>query len=123
MTLVFVALGGAVGAAVRHLVDGAVANLVRSSLPWGTLVVNISGSFVAGILYAAAIERAVLPVDIRAPLMIGFLGAYTTFSTVMLDSWRLAESGSLAVAMTNLARSALLGIIAVGLGLAFGRSL
>ena len=58
--------------------------------PFGTLVINVSGSFVLGLLFAWAIERDVLPADIRGPLMIGFIGAYTTFSTLMLESWAVS---------------------------------
>lgn len=121
MTLVLIAAGGAAGAVTRYLVDVTVSQATGGSLPWGTLLINVSGSFVLGVLFAASIERAVLPAEIRGPLMIGFLGAYTTFSTLMLESWRLAEDGAVAMAVANLVGSGVIGIVAVGLGLAVGR--
>ena len=62
-----------------------------------------------------------LPPDVRLPLMVGFLGAYTTFSTFMLESWRLVEEGAYALAAANLVGSVGLGLVAVVLGLAVGR--
>ena len=67
-------------------------------------------------------ERAILPVDICGPVMIGFIGAYTTFSTYMLESWGLVESGSYGPAIANLAGSVIIGLIAVAAGLAIGRA-
>jgi len=68
-------------------------------------------------------ERAILPADIRAPLMIGFIGAYTTFSTYMLESWSLLESGSYGAALANLGGSIAIGLIAVSAGLVIGRAI
>ena len=123
MTLVLIAGGGAAGAVARYLVDTAVGARFGSAFPLGTMVVNLSGSFVLGLLFALAIDRSVLPSDVRAPIMIGFLGAYTTFSTLTLDSWRLVETGAIALAIANLVGSVILGMVAVVLGLAVGRAL
>jgi CrcB protein len=123
MTLVLIAVGGAAGAVARYMVDGWVLDRTGGELPWGTLVVNVSGSFVLGLLFAMAIERDVLAAEVRGPLMIGFLGAYTTFSTLMLESWRLWEDGAVALALGNLAVSALAGLVAVVAGLTLGRAL
>lgn len=121
MPLVLVALGGAAGAAARYVVDSTIAQRAAGAFPWGTLVVNLSGSLVLGILFALAIERKILPAAVRGPLMIGFLGAYTTFSTLMLDSWRLVEEGAVGLAAANVLGSSLLGVAAVFLGLTMGR--
>jgi CrcB protein len=118
-----VALGGAAGALTRYVLDGWVAERVAGAFPWGTLVINLSGSLVLGLLFALAIERDVLPAEIRAPLLIGFLGAYTTFSTLMLESWRLVEGGAVGLAFVNVVGSSLLGLAAVFIGLALGRAL
>lgn len=124
MPLVLIALGGAAGATARYLVDGWVSDRTgASAFPWGTLVINLSGSLVLGLLFALAIERDVLPATIRGPLMIGFLGAYTTFSTFMLESWRLWEDGAVGLAMANLVGSCVLGLVAVIIGLTIGRAL
>jgi fluoride exporter len=123
LPLVLLAAGGAVGAVTRYLVDTAVSERLGGAFPWGTFVINATGSFVLGLLFALAIERSVLPVSIRGPVLIGFLGAYTTFSTLMLESWRLAEDGAVMLAFANVAGSALIGLVAVFAGLAIGRAL
>ena len=123
MTLVLVGVGGFLGAVSRYLVDGWVSNLSGATFPFGTLLINVSGSFVLGVLFALSVERAVIPPAIRTPVLIGFIGAYTTFSTLTLETWRLVEDGSLAAAFGNLAGSLLLGMVAVVAGLALGRAM
>jgi fluoride exporter len=123
MPLVMIGLGGFAGAIARYLVDGAVAERASGAFPWGTLLVNVSGSFVLGLLFALSADRAVLPAEIRGPLLIGFIGAYTTFSTYMLESWRLVESGAIGLALVNVLGSVALGLAAVFLGLLAGRAL
>jgi CrcB protein len=123
MQLLLVGLGGFAGAVLRWLVDGWVSERNPSAFPLGTLVVNLTGSFLLGVLFAWAIERNVLPADVRAPVMIGFIGAYTTFSTFMLESWRLVEDGAWGLATANLVGSVVLGLVAVVAGLAVGRAL
>jgi CrcB protein len=118
-----IAIGGAAGAVARYLVDGWVLDRTGAGFPYGTLAINLSGSFVLGVLAALTIDRSVLPADIRGPVLIGFLGAYTTFSTLMLESWRLLESGQTVAALANLAGSLLLGVAAVAAGLVLGRAL
>ena len=121
MPLVEIAIGGAAGAVARYLVDGWVSERTGGSFPLGTLLVNLSGTFLVGLLATLVIERAVLPSFIRPTLMIGFLGAYTTFSTWMLESWRLTEQGAWLGAAANLGGSVVLGILALGAGIALGR--
>jgi fluoride exporter len=123
MPIVLIAAGGAAGAVSRYVVDAFVSDRLGGAFPLGTLLINLSGSFVLGLLFSLAIERNVLPSDIRAPVMIGFLGAYTTFSTLMLETWRLAEDGAIVLAVLNIAGSAVLGLVAVFAGLAIGRAL
>jgi len=119
--LLLVGLGGCAGAVARWLVDGWVSERNPTAFPVGTLAVNLTGSFLLGILFAWVIERNVLPADVRAPVMIGFIGAYTTLSTFMLESWRLVEDGSYVAAVGNIGGSMLLGLVAVVAGLAIGR--
>ena len=123
MTLLFLAVGGAFGAVSRYLVQGWVQDLAGGRFPWGTFVVNISGSFALGLLFALAMDRAILSPDVRVPLMIGFIGSYTTFSTLMLESWVLVEEGDLLRMFGNLALSVTVGMVAVVAGLAIGRAL
>ncbi len=123
MQLILVGVGGFAGAVARWLMDGWVSERNPTAFPLGTLLVNLLGAFLLGLLFAWVIERDLLPPDIRAPVMIGFLGAFTTFSTFMLESWRLVEDGAWALAVLNLGGSAVLGMIAVLAGLAAGRLL
>jgi CrcB protein len=122
VTLVLIAAGGAAGAVARYLVDNAVLDRVPGAFPLGILVVNLTGAFLLGVLAALIIERGLLPSDLRSPLLDGFLGAYTTFSTLMLDSWRLVEDGLPVLGAANLVGSMVLGIVALGAGLWLGRS-
>ena len=121
MGLLLVGLGGFAGAISRYVVDGLVAEHTGGNFPWGTLAINASGTFLLGLLFAMTTERAILPAEIRGPLMIGYLGAYTTFSTYMLESWRLVEGGALGLAVANLGGSLAIGLVAVVAGLAIGR--
>ena len=123
MPLFLIGLGGFAGAISRYLVDGVVSDRTGGGFPWGTLVINTSGSFLLGLLFAMTAERAILPAEIRGPLMIGFLGAYTTFSTYKLESWWLIECGSWAPAIANLGCSLVLGLVAVAAGLVLGRAI
>lgn len=123
MTLVLVGVGGFFGAVARYVVDGVVSQQTGGAFPWGTLVINVSGSLVLGFLFALTVERGVLPAESRAPVMVGFIGAYTTFSTLMLESWRLIEDGSVVTGVINLAGSSIVGIVAVLIGLTLGRAI
>ena len=122
MTLALIAAGGAVGAVSRYLIDSAILDRFAGAFPIGILVVNVSGAFAVGLLAALIVDRGVLPADLRAPLMVGFLGAYTTFSTLMVDSWRLIEDGLPLLALGNLVGSVAIGLVAVVAGLWLGRS-
>lgn len=123
MTLVFIAAGGAAGAVSRYLIGGWVQELTGDRFPWGTFVVNVSGSFLLGVIFALAMDRAILAPEIRVPVMIGFIGSYTTFSTLMLESWRLVEEGDYLFMFGNLLGSVVIGMLAVIAGLALGRVL
>ena len=123
MELVLVGIGGFAGAVARRVVDVWVTERTATTFPFGTLVINLSGSFLLGLLFAWAMERDVLPTSIRGPVMIGFLGAYTTFSTWMLESWRLVEDGAWQLATVNLVASVGLGLVAIVAGLTIGRAL
>lgn len=123
MDLLLVGIGGFAGAVARRVVDLWVSDRAGAAFPFGTLVVNLTGAFLLGLLYAWATERDVLPREIRGPVMIGFIGAYTTFSTLMLESWRLVEDGAWVLGLANIGASMALGIVVVVGGLAVGRLL
>jgi CrcB protein len=118
-----VGIGGFAGALTRYVVDQRVTTWTGGGLPWGTFAVNVTGSLLAGFLFALVVERAALPADLRGPLMIGFLGAYTTFSTLALESWRMIEDGAWLYASANLVGSIVIGVAAVIVGVALGRAI
>jgi CrcB protein len=120
--VLLIGAGGFAGAIARYAIDVGVTQRF-ASFPWGTLVVNVTGAFAVGLLFALITERAALPAELRGPLMIGFLGAYTTFSTLALESWRMIEDGAWLLAALNLGGSVAIGMIAVVGGLALGRAI
>jgi len=123
MELILIGVGGFFGAIARYLVDGWVSGSTKvGAFPLGTFVINISGAFTLGLLFALALEKTAIDPRIRGPVMIGFLGAYTTFSTLMLESWRLAEDGSWGLALLNIGLSSVVGMCAVFAGLTLGRA-
>jgi fluoride exporter len=119
--LLLIGAGGFVGAIARYLVDGRVVYYTGTAMPWGTFAINISGSFFVGLMFALVTERAVLPAELRAPVMIGFIGSYTTFSTWTLEAWRMMEDGAWLNATVNLGGSVVVGMIAVVAGVVIGR--
>jgi len=121
--VLLVGIGGFAGAVARWVVDARISAWTGGSLPWGTFAVNVSGSFFVGLLFALVVERATLPTELRGPLMIGFLGAYTTFSTLALESWRMIEDGAWLYASANLVGSVIVGVVAVVIGVALGRAI
>jgi fluoride exporter len=117
LTWVAFVAAGAIGAPARYLVDGAVADRIGGVFPWGTLVVNVSGSLVLGLLTGLALYHG-FPEAPRLVLGTGFCGAYTTFSTHTFETVRLIEEGALAAAARNAAGTLLAGLAAAALGLA-----
>lgn len=122
-TWLAIALGGAVGALSRYGLMSLVATMLGNRLPWGTLLVNISGSLLIGILYVLVSEKMLLSADARALLIVGFLGAFTTFSTFSLDSILLIEQGWLVQAMAYMLASVMICVLATWLGMALARLL
>jgi fluoride exporter len=114
---------GAVGALARYHLQGLVHRLYPGAFPLGTFVVNISGCFVLGVLFSALTERFTVSVDLRTALTVGFLGAYTTFSTFALETVGLGETGKVAVAVLNVVLSVVVGLVAVRIGMTLGRAL
>jgi CrcB protein len=121
MGLVGIAVGGALGALARYGLDEVLER--RSGLfPWGIFVVNLSGAFLIGVA-VEALEPRFETGWVRLAVVTGFLGAYTTFSTLSLDTYRLLEAGRVGVALVNSAGSLALGLVAVWIGLQVGRAL
>ena len=119
--LVLIAIGGALGALGRYAVSSGVHQLAGHGFPYGTLVVNVAGSFVIGALYVLIVESGNELVHYRAPLMIGLLGSFTTFSAFSLETVHLIEAGELLKAGTNAVLSVVLCVVCCWGGLAVGR--
>jgi fluoride exporter len=116
MTLLLVALAGGLGAVARYLVDYSIASRGGQRFPWGIFTVNLSGSFLAG-LVAGLVLHHTLPAETGSVLITGFLGAYTTFSSWMYESVRLVEQGVWRLAIGYLLATILTGPMAAGIAL------
>jgi len=123
VTVVGIAVAGSLGALARYGLDGAVSRRWPGAFPWGTFVVNISGAFLLGLLFALLNERGTVDLWIRSSLTIGFIGAYTTFSTLSFESYRLLEDGAVGLALANALGSVAAGLVAVYLGVVAGRAI
>lgn len=115
LTWLCVAVAGGAGAVARLLLDGSVGRRTTGPMPWGTLAINVSGAFVLGLLDGVGLSETVALV-----VATGFVGAYTTFSTWMFETQRLAEEREARVAAGNIAISVVAGLVAAGLGLWIG---
>jgi fluoride exporter len=122
MTLA-IAVAGALGAVSRHALESLVNRHHRSAFPWGTFAVNVSGSFVLGLAVGLFARRYSAPLWLQAGVTVGFLGAYTTFSTLSLQIYRSTSTGHLAIAFANAFGSLAAGILAVYGGILVTRAL
>ena len=122
MVYLWVAVGGALGCVARYACTSLAIRWLGAAFPWGTLLVNVSGSFVIGVLAAlvTADGRPALGPDARAFFMVGILGGFTTFSSFSLDTLELARSGAFGAAAANAALSLASCLVAVWLGFAAG---
>ncbi len=121
--LIFIALGGAGGALARHWMSSLVHNSAGSHFPWGTLAVNLLGSFCIGIMYVVIVERGLVHPDWRSVTIVGFLGAFTTFATFSLETIALLENGQPVAAVGYVLFSVLVCVAAVGLAMSLVRLL
>jgi len=120
-TLVQVALGGALGASARYLVNVATMRLAGSGFPWATVIVNVAGSFLMGMLVVALAKTSGTR---HAPfLMTGLLGGFTTFSAFSLDTLTLYERGQPGVAAAYVAGSVVLSLAAIVAGIHAARGI
>src|SRR5688572_9359608 len=118
MTYLWIALGGALGSVARYACTVGTARWLGTAFPWGTLLVNVAGSFAIGVLAAllTADGRPALGSDARAFLMVGVLGGFTTFSSFSLETLNLARDGALGTAAANVGLSLALCLAGVWLG-------
>ena len=118
LTYAWVALGGALGSVARYWMTNAVTALTGPLFPWGTIAINVIGSFVIGLVAYATVPVGAVPIsfDIRAFILVGICGGYTTFSSFSLQTLELARSGHWLYAAANIVLSVVLCLIAVWAG-------
>ena len=124
-TYLWIALGSALGGVGRFWLSGLVAQRVGETFPWGTLLVNVSGSFVIGLVAALADPdgRFLVASNVRTFLMVGICGGYTTFSSFSLQTLKLAQDGELFYAGANAVLSVMLCLLGVWMGHFIGQIL
>ncbi|MCY4358077.1 MAG: fluoride efflux transporter CrcB [Gammaproteobacteria bacterium] len=119
----FIAAGGALGALSRYWLGSAVQGLTGSNFPLGTFMVNVLGSFLIGLLFIALSERILLAETLRPLIVIGFLGAMTTFSTFSLDALLLLQNGHYNSAFLYVLGSVAICLLAASAGLFLARAI
>lgn len=123
MRTIWVGIAGFFGAIARYALGGFISNQTRGAFPWETLVINVSGCFALGFIFTLLTERFMPNPTVRIALTVGFLGAYTTFSTFAFETMRLAQDGAMLLASINVVASVGAGLLAVYAGTWAGRAL
>lgn len=123
MTLLLVAVFGALGCLARHLLSGWVSALLGRGFPWGTLAVNVLGAFLIGLVMELGLRSTLIPPGLRTGLTIGFLGGLTTFSTFSYETFALLEEGAVFRAGANVLAGVLTCLLFTWLGVLAARSL
>lgn len=123
MELVAIAIGGAFGAVARFSLGGVINDLLGTNFPYGILIVNVLGSFLMGIGFELLVENPVFHGIWRSMLLVGFLGAFTTFSTFSSQVLGLIEAGRIVDGMIYILASVCLSILAVVIGIFICRQL
>jgi CrcB protein len=121
VTYVLIGIGGFLGANARYLVAGWIAERFGAAFPYGTLVINVSGSFLLGLFLELITDRLIIHPYWRPFFAVGFLGGYTTFSAFSVESYALLVERSFVLAVANMAGSVLLGQLAVLMGIIVAR--
>lgn len=121
MQYLFIAVGGAAGAVLRYLISGWSYRLLGTGFPWGTLVVNILGSFLIGFLWQL-FEYVPISSNMRSLIFIGGLGAFTTFSTFAFESLNLFRDGDISLGVANILLMDIFGLLLGLLGIILGRT-
>lgn len=112
-----VAAGGALGAVLRYYLGGTALARTAAPFPTATFVINVTGSFVLGLFLTLATERVQMSPHLRLAVAVGFVGAYTTFSTFEYETAKLIENGDVTRALLNVLLSFVVGLLAVWLGI------
>lgn len=123
MPYLLVGLGGFIGAIARFEVARAIGALFESRFPWGTFAINVSGSFLLGVLSVIVAQKTAPDSEaLRLAVGVGFLGAFTTFSTFEFETHALFDDGSWVMALANMIASLLLGLVAVRAGIVLAKA-
>jgi fluoride exporter len=121
--LIYIAMGGAIGAVLRYGASLSVYSLMGRGFPYGTLFVNVTGSLLMGLLSVMMLERFNIGPEWRAAVLVGVLGSFTTFSTFSIETLNLLEQGDVMRAVTNIVSSVLVCLLAVWFGVLIGRQI
>lgn len=121
--IILIAVAGSFGTLARYFLGGLVQRLCGGVFPWGTFAVNMTGTFLFGLIWSVAEDRLVISPEARAIVLVGFMGAFTTFSSFMFETGELLRDSQWALAFGNIALQNLTGIIFLFIGLAVGRLL
>ena len=123
MKWVHLIAGGTLGTLSRYLLAGFIYQIFGTNFPWGTLAVNLLGCFIIGFLNALAETKFLLGPNVRLFFMVGFCGAFTTFSTFMLETSNLMKDGENFLAFANVAASVVVGFVVFKLGILLGETI
>ena len=123
MKFVYLCMAGAVGTLARYGLAGLVQTRMGMGFPWGTVAVNLAGCFLVGLLWPIAESRIALHPEARVAIFVGFFGAFTTFSTYMLETQALLRDAEWGYALGNLALQNGLGLVVVIAGIWAGRAI
>ena len=119
--LILIAFAGGIGTLARYGLSGAVQRIGGSAFPWGTLSINVIGCLSAGFIWSLFESRWQVSPDTRTILIVGFLGAFTTFSAYILETGELVRGSEWTLAAANIAMQNVLGFVSLFAGSAFGR--
>jgi CrcB protein len=122
ITALLIFIGSGLGGVTRYFVSMTIYSFLGTRFPFGTLFINVSGSLIMGLLFALIMERlSGLSSELRALLLIGFLGGYTTFSSFSIETLNLIENGQIKAACLNMILSVVLCVLAAWIGVKLGR--
>ena len=120
-TILLVGSGGFIGSVMRYLLQYYVEKNVTSFFPWGTMIANVAGSFLIGLIFALAEKGNIIDAELRMFLAVGICGGFTTFSAFAYNNFTMLKENTLSMLFFNVGGNLFLGILAVYLGIAFIR--